>query len=182
MESKQMQAASGYHQFWPWGRGIFVNSTKTFLVWVNEGDHIRIISMQEGGDVSEVFTRLGRAIKAMEEGIRKATGQSDKVFMEDEKLGTISCCPSNLGGGLRASVHIRVPKLIEKWGFDKIDEVARERFCQARGSTGEHSEVVDRIDVSNWRRLGFSEAELVTDMINCVNYLAEEEAKLEAES
>ena len=176
-----MQAASGYHQFWPHGRGIFVNPTKTFLVWINEGDHIRIISMQEGGDVAEVFTRLGRAIKALEDGIRTVTAQEGKVFMEDEKLGTISCCPSNLGGGLRAGVHIRVPKLIEKIGFEKIDELARERFCQARGSSGEHSAVVDRIDVSNWRRLGFSEAELVTDMINCVNFLAEEEAKLEAE-
>jgi len=76
-----MQAASGYHQYWPFGRGIFVNPKKQFIVWVNEGDHIRIISMQDGGDVIEVFTRLGRAIKAMEEGIRKATGQKGPVFM-----------------------------------------------------------------------------------------------------
>ncbi len=52
-------------------------------------------------------------------------------------------------------------------------------MCQARGSTGEHSEIIDRVDISNWRRLGFSEVELLTDMINCVNYLAEEEEKLE---
>ena len=49
-----------------------------------------------------------------------------------------------------------------------------------RGSDGEHSEVKDRVDVSNWRRLGFSEAELVRDMINAVNYFSEEEKKLEA--
>jgi len=103
-------------------------------------------------------------------------------FQFDEKLGSISCCPSNLGGGLRAGVHLRVPRLIEKYGFDAIDEMARARHCQARGSSGEHSEVVDRIDVSNWRRLGFSEAELVTDMINCVNFLAEEEHKLDLEA
>ena len=33
---------------WPEGRGIFHNSHKTFLVWVNEGDHLRIISMETG--------------------------------------------------------------------------------------------------------------------------------------
>ena len=36
---------------WPEGRGIFHNAEKTFLVWVNEEDQLRIISMQKGGDV-----------------------------------------------------------------------------------------------------------------------------------
>lgn len=31
---------------WPDGRGIFHNKEKTFLVWVNEEDHMRCISMQ----------------------------------------------------------------------------------------------------------------------------------------
>jgi len=71
----------------------------------------------------------------MEEGIRKVTGQSGKVYMEDEKLGTVSRCPFNLG---RAGVHIRVPKLIEKIGFEKIDELARSAFAKheaARANT-----------------------------------------------
>ena len=33
---------------WPEGRGIFHNIDKTFLVWVNEEDQLRIISMQKG--------------------------------------------------------------------------------------------------------------------------------------
>ena len=44
------QAASGYHEHWPHGRGVFHNPSKTFVNWVNEGDHLRIISMQDGGD------------------------------------------------------------------------------------------------------------------------------------
>jgi hypothetical protein len=38
---------------WPEGRGIFHNEAKTFLVWVNEEDQMRIISMQKGGDVKQ---------------------------------------------------------------------------------------------------------------------------------
>ena len=87
----------------------------------------------------------------------------------------ITSCPTNLGTGMRASVHILLPKLIKTMGFQKIDELARSMECQARGSTGEHSEVIDRIDVSNWRRLGFPEHQLVQDMIRCVNRLAEME-------
>ncbi len=50
-------------------RGIFHNfhnSGKTFLVWVNEEDQTRIISMQPGDDAIEVFRRLSRAINAIE--------------------------------------------------------------------------------------------------------------------
>ena len=93
-------------------------------------------------------------------------------------LGSITCCPSNLGTGLRGSVHIKVPKLIERVGFGAIDIICRELNCQARGSSGEHSDVIDRIDVSNWRRLGLSEYELVQNMIKCVNQLAEMENRL----
>lgn len=34
------------------------NENKTFLVWVNEEDHLRVISMQKGGNMKEVFKRF----------------------------------------------------------------------------------------------------------------------------
>ena len=81
--------------------------------------------------------------------------------------------------GLRPCIgSILVPKLIATIGFDAIDKWARERNCQARGSSGEHSAVVDRIDVSNWRRIGFPEYQLVDDMIACANFLSAEEDKV----
>jgi len=171
----RMQAASGYHMHWPHGRGVFHNPEKTFVNWVNEGDHLRIISMQNGGDVEAVFARLSAGAKAIEEGVRKETGADGEVFMMHPKFGSVSCCPSNIGTGMRGSVHIMVPKLIAKIGFEAIDKLARENNCQARGSSGEHSEVVDRIDVSNWRRIGFAEHELVSDMIKFANLLAKKE-------
>jgi len=35
----------GLERDWPEGRGIFHNNDKTFLVWVNEEDEFRLISM-----------------------------------------------------------------------------------------------------------------------------------------
>lgn len=174
----KMQAASGYHEHWPHGRGVFHNPDKTFVNWVNEGDHLRIISMQNGGDVKAVFSRLSAGAKAIEDGVRAETKAEGEVFMMHPKFGSVTCCPSNIGTGLRGSVHILVPKLIKTIGFEAIDKMARERNCQARGSSGEHSEVVDRIDISNWRRIGFPEYELVQDMINCANFLSDEEDKI----
>jgi len=176
----RMQAASGYHEEWPHGRGIFHNADKTFLLWINEGDHIRIISMQDGGDVLEVFKRLERGVRAIEEGVKKIT-QSETPFMMHPILGSLTCCPSNLGTGMRASVHLRIPRVIQKYGFEGIDAMCRQRNCQARGSSGEHSEVVDRCGISNWRRLGFPEYQLVDDMIACVNFLVRLEEDIEAE-
>ncbi|MBN3271947.1 KCRM kinase, partial [Polyodon spathula] len=34
------------------------NVNKTFLVWVNEEDHLRVISMEKGGNMKEVFRRF----------------------------------------------------------------------------------------------------------------------------
>nr|CAG30842.1 arginine kinase [Suberites domuncula] len=171
----KMQAASGYHQDWPHGRGIFVSKDKKFIVWVNEGDHLRIISMEQGGDVRSVFSRLSRGIEAIEKGLKKCRTHGR---LHDPYSWCHHLCPSNLGTAMRGSVHIRVPKLIANWGFEKLDSLARSKNCQARGSSGEHSEVKDRIDVSNWRRLGFSESSLVQDMIRFANSISEEEDKL----
>ena len=176
----KMQAASGYHAHWPYGRGIFISESEEFLTWVNEGDHLRMISMEKGGDVKSVFTRLSKAIKLIEDEIKKEKNMSE-VFMSDPILGMITCCPSNLGTCMRGSVHILIPKLIKKIGFDEIDKIARGMNCQARGSSGEHSEVIDRIDISNWRRLGLAENVLVQDMIRCANTFAEMEDEIPSE-
>ena len=52
-----LKSAGGYDD-WPNGRGIFMNKDKNFIVWVNEEDHIRIISMQKGANLKEVWGRL----------------------------------------------------------------------------------------------------------------------------
>ena len=54
--------SAGINRDWPVGRGIFHNDQKTFLVWTHEEDVLRIISMQPGGDIAEVFNRLSTAL------------------------------------------------------------------------------------------------------------------------
>lgn len=78
--------------------GIWHNQDKNFLIWVNEEDHSRIISMEKGGNMRKVFERFCRGLKDVEDHI-KTDGHS---FMWDKRLGYILTCPSNLGTGLRA--------------------------------------------------------------------------------
>lgn len=38
------------------------NNEKTFLVWVNEEDHTRVISMEKGGNMKRVFERFCKGL------------------------------------------------------------------------------------------------------------------------
>lgn len=111
-EGDRFLKACNLNRDWPSGRGIFHNDAKSFLVWVNEEDQLRIISMQPGAGIKEVFDRLCRAAAAIEKVL---------AFAHDEHLGYITSCPTNLGTALRASVHIKLPKLMKnKEVFNKI--------------------------------------------------------------
>jgi creatine kinase/arginine kinase len=107
--------------------------------------------MQPGADIGAVFTRLSKACAHIETVAK---------FSHDEHLGYITSCPTNLGTALRASVHIKLPKLAKHQ--DLFHEIANKYHVQIRGIHGEHSETKDDIyDISNVRRLGLSEVQLV---------------------
>merc|ERR1712033_135434 len=159
---------AGMERDWPEGRGIFHNDAKTFLVWVNEEDQLRIISMQQGGDVKGVFERLARGIKAVGDSVRAECG---KEFLLSPKFGYVHSCPTNLGTGMRASVHVDLPG----WTKDSIDGLkARCEVLglQPRGTRGESGgQTGHTYDISNKHRLGYSEVQLVQTMIDGVNTL-----------
>merc|ERR1719246_353323 len=168
-EGDRFLEACGVNRNWPKGRGIFHNEEKTFLVWVNEEDQLRIISMQPGADIGEVFSRLARAAAAIEKVTK---------FAHNEHLGYMTSCPTNLGTALRASVHIHLPMLMTDWA--RFEGIADQFNVQIRGSHGEHSDTSDGIfDISNKRRLGRSEKDLVQDMYDGVKAMMEAELELE---
>merc|ERR1712226_522904 len=126
---------AGMERDWPEGRGIFHNEKKTFLIWVNEEDQLRIISMQMGGDVREVFDRLARGIKAVEDSVKAESG---KDFQISEKFGYIHSCPTNLGTGMRASVHVDLPGWT-KHSIDKLKARCEELHLQPCGTKTRNS-------------------------------------------
>merc|ERR1719341_1290741 len=163
---------AGMERDWPEGRGIFHNDAKTFLIWINEEDQLRIISMQKGGDVKGVFERLARGIKAVQESVKKESG---KDFCLDKKYGYIHSCPTNLGTGMRASVHVDLPGWT-KVGLDALQRRCEELHLQPRGTRGESGgQTGHTYDISNKHRLGYSEVELVQKMIDGVNTLWKED-------
>jgi protein-arginine kinase len=77
---------------------------------------------------------------------------------------------------MRASVHIRIPKLSASPNFN---EVCKTLGLSIRGVDGEHSESSDGIyDISNKRRLGVTEREIYEQLYNGVKKLIELEKSL----
>merc|ERR1719163_963599 len=116
--------ASGMGRHWPDARGIFHNEAKNLFVWLNEEDHLRIVSMQgsrsgpspEGKNIKEVFARFIRACNAVQE-VLKAEGCD---FMHNDHLGWVLTCPSNLGTGLRAGTMVKLEKLSARPDFKAV--------------------------------------------------------------
>ena len=167
-EGDRFLDAAGLNRDWSEGRGIYHNREKTFLVWVNEEDQLRIISMQMGGDINEVFTRLVNAIKSIERKIK---------FSYNDHIGYITSCPTNLGTAMRASVHIVLPNLAKD--MEVFKAITDKYHLQIRGIHGEHSESEGGIyDISNRRRLGITEVQAVQEMYNGVVALIKAEKEL----
>ncbi|NWU62130.1 KCRB kinase, partial [Pterocles burchelli] len=165
--------ASGMARDWPDARGIWHNDNKTFLVWINEEDHLRVISMQKGGNMKEVFTRFCTGLTQIETLFKSKNYE----FMWNPHLGYILTCPSNLGTGLRAGVHIKLPNLGK---HEKFGEILKRLRLQKRGTGGVDTAAVGGVfDVSNADRLGFSEVELVQMVVDGVKLLIEMEKRLE---
>ena len=107
---------AGMARDWPDARGIFHNNDKNFLVWINEEDHTRVISMEKGGDMRSVFDRFCRGLNEVERLIKRQGHE----FMWNQHLGYILTCPSNLGTGLRAGVHVKLPHLAKVNTWTKV--------------------------------------------------------------
>merc|ERR1711874_145343 len=138
-------------------------------------NQLRIISMQSGGDVRAVFDRLARGIKAVGDSVKAESGRD---FMLDPKYGYIHSCPTNLGTGMRASVHVDLPGWTKE-GVKKLQDRCEELHLQPRGTRGESGgQTGITYDISNKHRLGYSEVELVQKMIDGVNTLVKEDRDL----
>jgi len=166
-----LQAANAC-RYWPAGRGIYHNDNKTFLVWCNEEDHLRIISMQMGGDLGCVVRRLIGGVKEIEKRI---------PFSHHDRLGFLTFCPTNLGTTVRASVHIKLPNLAAN--RDKLEAVAGKYNLQVRGTRGEHTEAEGGVyDISNKRRMGLTEFQAIMEMQNGILELIKMEKSMSSAS
>ena len=77
--------------------------------------------------------------------------------MLDPKYGYLHSCPTNLGTGMRASVHVDLPGWTKE-GLAALKARCEELHLQPRGTRGESGgQTGITYDISNKHRLGYTE-------------------------
>jgi protein-arginine kinase len=167
----RFQDAAGFNRRWPIGRGVFCNEARSFFSWVNEEDHLRLISIQPNADIAGVFARLCKAMAIIDQCLE---------LQHSERLGYVASCPSNLGTGLRASFHIKLPL---SGASDPFREICARHGLAARSHAGEGSPVSKHLyDISNKHRLGRSEIQYLQDCVEGARKLIDLEKSFEAKA
>ena len=165
--------SAGIASDWPTGRGCYVSNDKKFVVWVGEEDHLRIMCMFKGTKLADVFKKLEKALGVVSsiEGLE---------FAFSDNVGNVTSCPSNLGTGMRASVHIQLPNLTSDGSDAKAKEICKPLGLSVRGLGGEHTAIGadGTCDISPSGRFCISEAEIVTALYTGIKNLKAEEDKL----
>jgi len=172
MDDDSYLKSAGIASDWPHGRGCYISEDKGFIIWVGEEDHLRIMCMKKGTLINEVFERLKGAIDVVEKLIDGGCAMSDK-------FGVVTSCPTNIGTGMRASVHIALPGLTADGTDAKAKAVAKPLGLSVRGLGGEHTPIGadGTVDISPSARFCITEAEIVAALYNGVKLLKEEEDK-----
>ncbi len=141
---------------WPFGRGMYVSKDEDFLVWVGEEDHLRIMAMQSGGNLNAMFARLATGLEIL--------GQLLPPFATSPTYGNVTSCPTNLGAGMRASLHMKLPNSTSG-GTDlsQLKQEAKNLGLAVRGAGGEHSDAGSDglVDISPSARLGVTEMQIM---------------------
>jgi len=142
-------------------------------IMINEEDHIRIQVLLPGLNIEEGW-EIGSRIDDLLE--------SNAKYAFDERFGYLTCCPTNVGTGLRASVMVHLPCLVLTGFINQILQAVSQIGLTVRGLYGEGSSAIGNLfQISNQTTLGESEEEIIQKLKSIVfQIIAKERAAMES--
>ena len=136
-------------------------------IMVNEEDHIRIQSILPGLQMKNAWDLGDKVDDLLEETLD---------YSYDEKLGYLTCCPTNVGTGMRASSMVHLPALSMIGNISKILQTVAQIGLTIRGMYGEGTEFQGNLfQISNQITLGLSEDEIVENINAVTTQIVEKE-------
>jgi len=123
---------------------------------INEEDHLRIQVMQSGFNLNDAWS----IIDALDDELSAVL-----PFAYSSEWGYLTCCPTNTGTGMRASVMVHLPSLVITKQINKVLHTITKLGLTARGLYGEGTEASGNFfQISNQVALGRREAELIENL------------------
>eukprot|EP01000_Liburna_glaciale_P005307 NODE_5010_length_412_cov_618.812672_g4004_i0.p1 GENE.NODE_5010_length_412_cov_618.812672_g4004_i0~~NODE_5010_length_412_cov_618.812672_g4004_i0.p1 ORF type:complete len:101 (+),score=15.96 NODE_5010_length_412_cov_618.812672_g4004_i0:34-336(+) len=91
--------------------------------------------------------------------------------------GYVTSCPTNLGTGMRASVHIQIPNLTRGGSDVAAKKVAKPLGLSIRGMGGEHTAIGEdgTVDLSPSARFCITEKEIIVALYKGIKQLKEKD-------
>lgn len=153
------------------GRAVAFDPDESISVMVNEEDHLRLQAMVAGFDLDGAWERA----RAIDQELERCV-----AFAHHELYGYLTCCPTNVGTGLRASVMLHLPALtLVRTELEKVFTAAQRTGLAVRGLYGEGSNAAgDFYQISNQVTLGPSEEKLLAELRDLVPVIARYERRV----
>ena len=149
---------------------VLMSSDESLSIMIHEEDHLRIQSLMPGMQLKQAGERAMNVAHALEE-------QCAMAF--DSKLGYLTCCPTNLGTGMRASVMMRLPAATLTGQVKGLLESVDKMGLTIRGLYGEGSEALASIyQISNRVTLGMSEEDIIASVQSVAEQLIDAEREI----
>lgn len=147
-------------------RGVVIGDRQQMSIMVNEEDHLRMQVLRSGFNLNDCWNAMDRLDDAIE---------SEVSYAFHEQFGYLTACPTNVGTGIRVSVMLHLPALVQTREIQKVFQAMQKMGLAVRGLYGEGSQAMgDFYQISNQITLGRSEPEIVemiTDVVpNIIDY------------
>lgn len=153
--------------------GLLLSNDEKISIMINEEDHLRIQCLSPGMQLEDTYRLCAKIERLLEEQIE---------FSFSEKLGYLTCCPTNVGTGLRASIMLHLPALTMTGYINGILQACSKIGVAVRGIYGENTEATGGMfQVSNQVTLGVAEEEIVVNITEIVEKIIEQERALRQE-
>ena len=154
-------------------RAAIVSKDGITSIMVNEEDHLRLQCIFPGMQLEEAW-KLCDSLDTM------LGEQLDFAF--DKGFGYLTCCPTNVGTGMRASVMLHLPALSMTGYIKNILEACSKLGVAVRGIYGENSEATGNMfQISNQVSLGQREEEIIAGITNIASQIIGQERTLRSE-
>lgn len=154
-------------------RAVVIGDREIIALMINEEDHVRLQVLQSGLNLREGWA-IASALDRQLEG--------HLAYAFSPAWGYLTCCPTNVGTGLRASAMLHLPCLMMTKQINRVLHAITKLGLTARGLYGEGTEATGNLfQISNQVSLGRAEPELIETLERiAVQVVQQEEAAREA--
>ena len=139
---------------------MFVNKDENLIVWINEEDHLTLISQTIGNRMNETYERLIRATEKLNQSF---------AFQQHQRLGYLNFSPRNIGTALQVNVRV---KLLHVEKLNQLIDFAHKLDIRLE-NTNENQ----IYNLSNLIQLGRTEFHIVRSLWDGIQQIIEEDRR-----